>query len=260
MISSSQNPKVQWVRRLQSKPRERKTERVFVVEGVRLLEEVQQSSWQVECIFYDENLSERGMHLVSSYQTHNMQVEAVSSRVMRSMSDTKSPQGILAVVHKQFLPIPEQLDFILILDQIRDPGNLGTILRSAAAAGVQTVFSTPGTADLFSPKVLRSGMGAHFRLPLRDSNWEAIKSQIDHSKMHCYLASVDGGEIYHQADFNSPLALIIGGEAGGASQIAYQVAESLVHIPMSGGIDSLNASVSAGILLFEITRQRGSQE
>jgi TrmH family RNA methyltransferase len=259
MISSTKNPKVQWIRRLQSKGKERQAEQAFVVEGVRLLEEVLDSLWQVKFLVYTDDLGKRGLHLIQAYQAQGIQVEMVSMHVMQAISDSKNPQGILAVIEIQAVRVPDQLDFVLILDQIREPGNLGTILRSAAAAGVQVVFLVPGTVDPFSPKVVRAGMGAHFKLPVRVSNWDEIKSQINYSNLHTYLGLVDSGEVYHQTDFRRPLALIIGGEAEGASQTAHKVSDSLIHIPMPGGGESLNASVSAGILLFEIARQREMQ-
>ncbi len=256
MITSVHNPKIQWVRCIQSKSKERRAEGAFVVEGVRLLEEGLNSGWQVNNIFYTDDLGERGMSIVKAFQARDTKVEVVSENVMRAISDTQHPQGILAVFEMHSIPLPERQNFILILDQIREPGNLGTILRSAAVAGVQAVFLSPGTVDPFSPKVIRAGMGAHFTLPVHPANWNEIESQIKHSKLHPYLASVDGGEVYYQADFRHPLALIIGGEADGASDIAYKASDSLIHIPRYGEVESLNASVAAGILLFEIARQR----
>jgi len=257
MISSIQNPKIQWIRRLQSRSKERRGDQVFVVEGVRLLEEALESQWEVCLVIYSEELGERGMDVVRKFQSLNTQVEVVSSNVMQALSDTKTPQGILAVLPMHTLPLPKDNDFILILDQIREPGNLGTILRSAAAVGVQMVYLTPGTVDQYSPKVIRGGMGAHFRLPIQIADWEEIRTLIEDSNLHSYLASVNRGRVYHQADFMLPLALIVGGEAHGAGEEAHRMADSFIHIPMPGGGESLNASVAAGVLLFEVARQRG---
>ena len=256
MITSTKNPKVQWVRRLQNKSKARQAEEVFVVEGVRLLEEVLSSNWRASYLFHTEELGERGMHLVSAFHTLDTQVEAVSTHVMEVISDTKNPQGILGVIEMQKLSVPSQLDFLLLLDQIREPGNLGTIIRSAAAAGVQAVYLSPGTVDPFSPKVLRAGMGAHFRLPIRAASWADLRSQINHHKLHAYLASSGDGDLYYISDFEQPLVLIIGGESEGASQTASEITDTQVQIPMPGGGESLNASVAAGILLFDVARQR----
>lgn len=154
------------------------------------------------------------------------------------------------------LPISSNLDYMLILDQIRDPGNMGTILRSASAAGVQIVYLSPGSVDPFSPKVLRGGMGAHFKLPIIKAAWEEIEIKIKHYEMHCYLATIQRGLAYYEADFLIPFSLIIGSEAYGAGDQALKLADTMVSIPMPGGGESLNASVAAGILLFEASRQR----
>jgi TrmH family RNA methyltransferase len=256
MITSLKNPKIQWVRRLQNKGKIRQSEGVFVLEGVRLIEEGLNSDWKVNSIFYTDNLGARGRNLIGNYQARGMQIEEVSENVMRSISDTESPQGILGVFEMREMPIPKALDLILVLDQIREPGNLGTILRSAEAAGVQAIFLTQGTVDPFSPKVLRAGMGAHFRIPVRNVPWGEIESHVKSFGLYTYLASVDDGEIYYRANFRRPLTLIMGGEAQGASQFAYEISDGIIHIPMPGGSDSLNVSVATGILLFEIVRQR----
>jgi TrmH family RNA methyltransferase len=260
MISSTQNPKVKWVRGLISRSKDRRNEDAFVIEGVRLLEGAHESGWETQLIFYSDTLNERGLNLVESFQSQGVQVENVSSIVMRTVSDTKSPQGILAVLKRRKIPLPEDLDLVLILDQIRDPGNLGTILRSADSAGVQAVFLSPGSVDPYSPKVLRSAMGAHFRLPIHQSAWKELATRIRESGLHVYLASADQGELYFGVDYLQPVALIIGGEAYGAGETAHKEAHSKVHIPMPGGGESLNAAAAAAILLFEIARQRGFRE
>ncbi len=183
-------------------------------------------------------------------------VELVSEAVLRSASDTETPQGLLVALDWRAAPLPALLDFVFIPDKLRDPGNLGTILRTAVAAGVQAVFLPPETADAFAPKVLRAGMGAHFRLPIRSLGWDDIAGLT--SGLNIYLASAGEGPAYTQADFKSPLALIVGGEAEGASPQASRLATGCVHIPMPGGGESLNAAIAAGVLLFEVLRQRSS--
>ena len=259
MISSLQNPTIKYVRNLQVKSKVRRAEKAFIIEGVRLLEEAQDSDWETRLVLYSEELSERGMQLVEAFQSQGTKIEAVTAKVLRAVSDIETPQGILAVMGMRSLPLPDVLDFVLILDQLRDPGNLGTILRSAAAVNVQAVFLTPGTADQFSPKVMRGAMGAHFRIPVHTADWEEIRSLFEKSGLHTYLAAANRGQVYYQVDYQVPLALIIGGEASGAGETAFQTAESLIHIPMPGGGESLNASVAAGILLFEVARQRGNR-
>lgn len=140
MITSAHNPKLKLIRALLSRAKERREAGAFVVEGVRLVEEAVNSNWPIRFVLFDETLNERGMSQVESLKSRGVDVEEVSASVMKSLSETETPQGILGVLNFTQLPIPNRCDFILIPDQIRDPGNLGTLLRTAAAAGVQAVL------------------------------------------------------------------------------------------------------------------------
>jgi TrmH family RNA methyltransferase len=256
MISSAKNTKIQRVRLLQNQARARREQRAFVIEGVRLAEEALASGWEAQLVLHTEELSERGLKVLARYSSRGALVEAVSPHVMASISDTQTPQGLLVVLSLQSLPLPASLDLLLIPDGVRDPGNLGAMLRTAAAAAVQAVFLPPETVDPFAPKVLRAAMGAHFRLPILPLDWQALGNQLRHSALHVFLAEPGAHLGYTRADFRQPLALVIGSEASGASIAAQGCAQTSVKIPMPGGTESLNAAVAAGILLFEVVRQR----
>ena len=118
------------------------------------------------------------------------------------------------------------------------------------------MFLPPGTADAFAPKVVRAGMGAHFQLPILSAGWEEIEARLSGAKLNIYLAAAGEGQVYTQADFRAPLALVIGSEAEGAGEAAARLAQARVHIPMPGRMESLNAAAAASILLFEVVRQR----
>jgi TrmH family RNA methyltransferase len=195
----------------------------------------------------------RGSSLVERLLARGIEVEEVAEPLMRSLSETETPQGILAVLELNSAPTPNAPEFILIPDQIRDPGNLGTLLRTAAAAGVQAIFLPPETTDAFAPKVVRSGMGAHFRLPIHSMKWEKIRRETN--GLPVYLADMHGQSCW-ETDFRLPLVLIVGGEAEGASDEARGLATQKVSIPMPGDMESLNAGVAGSILMFEIVRQR----
>jgi len=150
---------------------------------------------------------------------------------------------------------PPKEGILLIVDRLRDPGNLGTILRSAWAAGVGQVVTTKGTVDIYSPKVVRGAMGAHFHLSLApDKRWEEIEPLLEERQV--LLADARGQVTYHEVDWSRPSALIVGGEAEGASEEAKRLAQKRVYIPMPGGAESLNAAVAASIILFEAARQQ----
>ncbi len=283
MITSSQNPKLKLVRALMGRPKERQEENAFVVEGVRLIEEAVISGWKFKFALYSDGLSERGKDLINILIAHRINIEEVSGDLLQKASETENPQGILAVLEFAQLRIPVSPNFILIPDQIRDPGNLGTLLRTAAATGVQAVLLPPETTDPFAPKAVRAGMGAHFRLPIHSMTWDEIREYVGSShltqqdrsyrddpssqlektqpsgttppRLQVYLADMNGTSFW-ETDLRQPLALVIGSEAVGASDEARRLATQKICIPMAGDVESLNAGVAGSVLMFEVVRQR----
>jgi TrmH family RNA methyltransferase len=165
-------------------------------------------------------------------------------------------------------PLPTELHFVLVADNLRDPGNLGPLLRTAAASGAQAALLSPGTTDAFAPKVLRAGMGAHFRLPVFHLTWDEIRAVCKEPvrpagepqrSLRIFLAEASDGTPCWDLDLRQPLTLIVGSEAEGASREALALADELITIPMPGKSESLNAAIAASILLFEIVRQRRTQ-
>lgn len=254
MITSSQNPKIKLARALTGRPKERREAEAFLAEGVRLVEEASAANWSFRFVLYSDELSERGKKLVERLEEKKIEVEKVESGLLQSLSETETSQGIIAVLNHVPLTIPPSPNFILIPDSIRDPGNLGTLLRTADAAEVQAVLIPPETTDAFAPKVVRAGMGAHFRLSIHAMTWDEIKSRVQ--GMNVFLADTEGTQSYWDADFKSPLALIVGGEAQGVSEQARKLANAFVKIPMAGKTESLNAAVAGSLLMFEVMRQR----
>jgi len=225
-----------------------------VVEGVRLAEEVFRADWEVQLLLFTDELSERGKLVVDGYAERGIPIEETIPHVLHTISDTQTPQGIMLVVSRRELPFPDVLRFAFIPDMVRDPGNLGTMLRTSRAAGVQVVLIPPETVDPYSPKVIRAGMGAHFHLPICVLSWKEIESYL--LLLQVFLADANHGIPYTAVDFHDPLALIVGGEAEGVSSKSKGLASIHLHIPMPGGGESLNAGVAAGVLLMEVARQR----
>jgi TrmH family RNA methyltransferase len=258
MITSAQNPKLKLARALLGRPKERREANAFVAEGVRLVEEALAAGWPFRFVLFSEAVSERARALLVNLEAAGVETEPVSARLLDDLSDTGNTQGLLAVLDLPASGVPlSTFDFILIPDQIRDPGNLGTLLRTAAAAGVQAVFLPPETTDAFAPKVVRAGMGAHFRLPILSLTWDEIRART--SGLRILLADMDGVPCW-ESDLRAPLALIVGGEAEGASAPARDLAAATVSIPMPGGVESLNAGVAGAVLMFEAVRQRRSRD
>ncbi len=196
MITSSQNPRLKWIRQLQDSNRERRQAGAFVIEGVRLVEEALKRGWPACLVLYSDEINERGRSVVQGFQQQGVETYEVASAVLRSASDTGTPQGLLAVLQAHTLPVPSTLDFVFIPDSVRDPGNLGTMLRTAAATGVQAVCIPPGTVDPYSPKVLRSAMGAHFCLPVIVQEWISLREMVQRHSLYCFLADSEATSVY----------------------------------------------------------------
>ena len=259
VITSNSNNKIKLVRALQSRRRNRQSESAFVAEGVRLVEEAVSVLWPMDYVLYDETLSDRGQALIDQLHANsNVEIAQITPKLMREISDTEAPQGILGVCKRQVLPLPPKPTFIIIADQIRDPGNMGTLLRTAEAGGADAVLLTPGTVDAFSPKVMRGGMGAHFYLPIHHEDWPEIESYC--REIPVFLTTTEGGVPLWEANFQQACALLIGGEAFGATQEGMNLAKNAITIPMHGRVESLNAAIAAGIVIAEVLRQRYDQK
>lgn len=252
MITSTQNERIKYVRSL-ARRRVRQREGRFAVEGTRLVEEVVRAGIRPALVLYTEAWAESsaGRHLLPSLDSAEEGAWLVSETVLAACADTRTPQGVLAVV--PFVQIQPRPGLILILDCLRDPGNLGTILRSAEAAGVGQIILAPGTVDPYNPKVVRGGMGAHLRLPVLSLPWPAIAELV--AGRAIWLADAAADVVYDAVDWTRPSALLVGGEAAGAGEQARSLATGRVSIPMAEGTESLNAAMAATVILFEAARQ-----
>lgn len=254
MITSLSNDKVKFVHAL-SERKYRQREGRFVVEGARLIDEALAAQFRPDWVFCAEKIPPRARQTLNRLRSINVEVIDVTDAIMKSISETESPQGLMAVLPFPRLEPRPDPDFSLVIDSLRDPGNLGTLLRSAAAADVDQVILSPETVDAYNPKVVRGAMGAHFRVPMLSLAWSEIPQRLH--GLSVYLASMDGEKIYSQVDWTRPAALIVGSEAEGASAAATKLASARISIPIANGVESLNAAVAASIILFEARRQRG---
>lgn len=257
MITSRANPQVKHVRRLLSDRRYRHEHGAFVVEGVRWLGELAVAGL-VPLAVYATPAWLADPANAARLAALGVMPEPVEEHVLAAMSDTETAPGVLAVVPLRPRPFPDAPRFLLILDAIATPGNLGSILRAGAAAGVEGVWLGPGCVDPYNPKVVRGSMGALLRLPVRQAEWPVIADAV--RGLDVWLAAAAGGTPYTQVDWRRPAALLIGSESAGAGREAAALATGRVTIPMRDATESLNAAVAAGILLFEAARGRHDGE
>lgn len=250
-ITSLQNQNVKLAYQLQNRARSRRKENKIVLEGTRLVGDALSQKLVPEFVMYEP--SSVDYELVARLQGMSTLLYEVTDDIMQHISDTQNPQGIAAVFRLPRPSLPETPARVLVLDGVREPGNMGTILRTAGAAGVQVAILAPKCVDPYNPKVLRAGMGAHFRLPIVEAKWHEIDGYCE--GLQRYLAAGDGSIRYSDVDWTQPWALVIGNEAHGGSEEADVFVEGRVSIPMANA-ESLNAAVATGVLLFEAQRQR----
>lgn len=256
MITSTSNIQVKELLRLQKKSREREKEGVFIVEGPRMAEEIPREhivklyvseSFQAKCV------KEKNDRFIQ-------EAEVMSDTVFAHVSDTKTPQGILAVVRRMEYTAEDILGetpHVLVLENIQDPGNLGTIFRTAEAAGATGIVLSKDCVDLYNPKVIRSTMGAIFRIPFIYT--DDLKGTIDELKREgitVYAAHLKGENSYDMEDYKTACAFLIGNEGNGLTEETAACADRKILIPMEGGAESLNAAVASAVLMFEAGRQR----
>ena len=255
-ISSTRNKRVRYVKSLQAKARLRRGEGKLALEGDRLIADALTSGGRPTLALYAPENAD--YHVIARLQDYECDLLPVSAEVLAFASDTQQPAGIVAVFAIPKPPIPRPATRALILDAVREPGNLGAILRSAAAAGVELAILAPGCVDPYNPKVLRAGMGAHFRMPVVEASWPEISNFCQ--DLTIYAASADSATDYSAVDWRREWALILGNEARGLSSKALRAAQAVIAIPMAGAAESLNVASAAAVILFEARRQRRSSD
>ena len=267
MITSVSNDRVRRVVSLVEKSKARREEDAFVIEGMKMLREA--PVLQVREVYVTERFldgaSEEDKEILWRYGA-----EPVSEEVMKKMAATQTPQGVLAVVSQYHYTLVEVIEgynqddkgakpLMLILENIQDPGNLGTMLRSGEGAGVTGIIMSKGSADVYNPKVIRSTMGSIFRMPfIYVESVPEILKQLKDSGIHTYAAHLKGEKNYDEFDYTQPTAFLIGNEGNGLTKETADSADTYILIPMKGEVESMNAATSSAILTFEASRQRRS--
>lgn len=259
MISSSSNPQIKNIIQLQKKARARTEQGAFVTEGIKMFEESKAGGYLIKA-YVSESFYEEKMAVDTEY-FKGYSYELVSDGVLKEASDTLTPQGIMAVVRKPVYSLDEILAVtdarLMLLEDIRDPGNLGTILRTAEGAGVTGVILSKTSVDMYNPKVIRSTMGAIYRMPfIYTEDFKETLSWLKQKGISIYAAHLNAVKTYDEIDYPNKCGIMIGNEANGLSDDIAAISDEYIKIPMSGSVESLNAAIAAAILMYEVYRQR----
>jgi TrmH family RNA methyltransferase len=271
LITSSANPRLKQLKKLHTR-RHRDKQGLVLLEGHRLVLDALSAGYTPEFVVVHDDALEshpEGQRLRTELeQLRDGSVVRAPPAVVADLSDTQTPQGILAVLPQPALPLPSAPTLVLVCDAVADPGNLGTLLRSAAGAGVGAALLTAGCSDAWAPKTLRAGMGAQFRLPVRSMDeWSAVSAQLASWGCTTFAADASGSEAHFDVDWRQPSALVVGSEAHGLSKhVRADPSVRLCRIPLGVGdlsqddggvsLESLNAAVAGSVILFEAQRQR----
>lgn len=259
MITSISNPQVKRVMQLQRKPRLRREEGVFLVEGPKMFRETPRE--RLEKVYVSQSYAgsrERVKEL------EGLSWEEVEDKAFAQMSDTQTPQGILCLVRRREGSMEELLEgenpLLLVLEDIQDPGNLGTIFRTAEGAGVDGILMSRGCVDIYNPKTIRSTMGSIYRVPFAVCGELApALNRLEQAGIRTYAAHLQGKNTYDRESYLGGTAFLIGNEGNGLTSEISRRASCRIRIPMGGQLESLNAGVAAAILMYEAARQRRNE-
>ncbi|MDY6800791.1 MAG: RNA methyltransferase [Bacteroidota bacterium] len=257
-ITSTQNPKIKNILKLQQKSSERKKQNLIVIEGLREIELARQSGMQLKNIYYcskiiSEDEIEKRFHSISS-------IFEISIDIYKKLAYRGSTEGLIALAEPRYLHLSElklqKNPLIIVLESVEKPGNLGAILRTADAAKVDAVIISDSLTDIYNPNVIRSSIGCVFTNQVVTCTSDEAIAWLKEKEIKSYAASLTATNKYHQKNFTKPTAFVMGTEAGGLTQKWLKNTDEQIIIPMSGKIDSLNVSTSTAILVFEAMRQR----
>lgn len=264
MITSTSNSQVKNILLLQNKSKARKKAGQFIVEGIKMVLEA--PCERIVKVYVSESFLRNNKETVKKLhiKLDSAQFEEVSDSVFIHMSDTQTPQGIMAVVAMNNWNLDTMISFyneplIICIQNLQDPGNLGTIMRMAEGAGVSGIIASANTVDIYNPKTIRSTMGSIYRVPfVYVDDFIGIIEMMKEKGIYVYAAHLEGTKSYTEPDYRQPTAFLVGNEANGLSCDAAHAASEYIKIPMRGEVESLNAAVACTVLTYEAVRQRDS--
>lgn len=255
MITSAANKQIKLIQKLQKSGKERKQQGLFTIEGIRMFKEIPPE--YLDKVYVTELFYEKNRELFEGREPDDF----VADSVFEKISETQTPQGVLATVKMREYSFEDILGqsnhpVLLVLENLQDPGNLGTILRTAEGAGVSGIVMSRDTVDIYNPKVVRSTMGALFRMPFyyADDIFEAVE-EIQKRGIKVYAAHLQG-EGFYEKDYRTGCAFLVGNEGNGLTDRITEMADEKIRIPMMGKVESLNAAIAATLMAYEALRQR----
>jgi TrmH family RNA methyltransferase len=259
VISSLSNPQDKNLTLLQKKPKARDEQGIYVIEGLKMFEEARELGL-LRKAFASESFYQETAERQSDF-FGNLDYEIFTDAVFKEVSETKTPQGILGLVQKAEYDLESMLRTpdacLLLLEDIRDPGNMGTMIRTAEGAGITGIIFGDSTVDIYNPKVIRATMGSIYRVPFYQAeDFYEVLDRVKAEGIMIYAAHLSGVPYDTEGSFCRKCAFIIGNEANGLSEQASGKADQLIKIPMAGKVESLNAAVAAAVLMYEAARQR----
>ncbi|WPC41352.1 RNA methyltransferase [Clostridium sp. JS66] len=255
VIISKDNSLIKEIKKLKEKKYRTKNNQ-FLIEGFRFVEEALKSEFQVPMIFVSESHKSRFQSFdIESKLQKSTKIYWVSEQVLKLLSDTETPQGITAVVDNKELNVENKEGFYVLVDKVQDPGNMGTIIRTAHASKALGVIITKGTVDIYNEKTLRSTMGSIFHVPVIQDNDLNKVNFLKEKGFNLVASSLNTDKNFYDVDLKGKKIIAVGNEGSGISDEIYSMADIKVRIPMPGGAESLNVSVAAGVMMFEVIRQ-----
>ncbi|WP_368489951.1 TrmH family RNA methyltransferase [Clostridium sp. BJN0013] len=256
IIKSKDNLHIKEAKKLKEK-KYRTQRKEFMIEGFRFVKEAIDSNFYISQIFLSENfINKEEKFFLEKNPKVKCPIYFVEDKLLRSISCTENPQGIIALVKNRGLNVKDEQGFYILADKIQDPGNMGTIIRSAHAAGALGIITTKGTVDIYNEKTLRATMGSIFHIPIiQDENLEKVKS-LKQTGFKVICSSLDADTNFYSMDLKGKIIIAVGNEGSGLGKDVKKISDIEVSIPMPGKAESLNAAVAASIMMFEVVRQK----
>ncbi|OOM80191.1 RNA methyltransferase [Clostridium sp. BL-8] len=254
-IESKENNLFKNTKKLKERKNRVKTNK-YIIEGFRLVQEAFKAKVDIDYLIVAEDAEDKVGEFLGEYINDEMKIFKISNNLFKELISTENPQGILAVINMNTMELRSEGDFYLLCDKLQDPGNLGTIIRTAHAAGVSGIVLTKGTVDIYNEKTIRSTMGSIFYIPIQydDEDFSLVK-ELKSKGFNLVATSLDADKNFFDVDLKGKVLLTVGNEGNGVSEEVLSMADTKVKIPMPGQAESLNVAIAASVIMYEKVRQ-----